>query len=199
MAMLAASGRCMVLAILALGQMLAGTPAEAGRFDFDQRRSEVHFVYTMGFATHRGRFTSVTGTLDYDAATPEKAKITASIAAASLTTGAGYIDDELKGRGFFSVATSPVIAFKSLAVHPRSRTEADVTGEITLRGITRPVTLKVRVTPHDSDPAMARGAGWHTLTAKTRIQRSAFEMTDWQLMVGDDVEIEISAIVRPRQ
>lgn len=193
----AALCRRAALAVLLLSQGLATQPAFAGRFDFDQRRSEVRFVYKMGYSTQRGRFTKVTGTLDYDAAAPEKAKITASIAAASLTTGEAIVDDELKGKSFFSVNTSPVIAFKSLEVRPLSETEADVTGEITVRGITKPVTLKVSVKPHD-DPALKYDAGWQQFVATTRIQRSAFEMTDYQSMVDDEVDIEISAIVRPR-
>lgn len=171
--------------------------AHAGRFDFDQRRSEVRFVYKMGYSTQRGRFTKVSGTLDYDATAPEKAKITASIVAASLTTGEAIVDDELKGKSFFSVNTSPTIAFKSLKVRPLSETEADVTGEITVRGITKPVTLKVSVKPHD-DPALKYDVGWQEFVATTRIQRSAFDMTDYQSMVDDEVDIEISAIVRPR-
>jgi polyisoprenoid-binding protein YceI len=188
---------------LAFGVLLAtqisvcAAPAHAGRFEFDQRRTEVRFVYKMAFSTQRGRFTKVSGSLDYDAAKPEKSKIIASIATASLTTGEALVDDELKGKSFFNVATSPVISFKSHAVQPRSATEADVAGEITVNGITKPVTLKVSLTPHD-DPALKYDTGSQQFIAKTRIQRSAFNMTDYQSMVDDEVDIEIAAIVRPR-
>lgn len=175
----------------------AATPASADRFEFDQRRTEVRFVYKMAYSTQRGRFTKVNGTLDYDEAAPEKSKINASITAASLTTGEALVDNELKGAAFFNVVKSPVIAFRSLAVQPLSATAADVSGEITVNGITKAVMLKVSLKPHD-DPALKYDAGAHQFIAKTRIQRSAFNMTDYQSMVDDDVDIEIEAIVRPR-
>ena len=65
----------------------AASPALAGRFEFDQRRTEVRFVFKFAYSTQRGRFTKVSGTLDYDEAKPEKTKITAPIAIAILTTG----------------------------------------------------------------------------------------------------------------
>ncbi len=187
------------LAVLLAAGLIAATapPAHAGRFEFDQRRTEVRFAYKMAYSTQRGRFTKVSGTLDYDEAAPEKSKISASIAAGSLTTGGSLVDNELKGAAFFNVAVSPVIVFKSLAVQPRSATVADVSGEITVNGITKPVTLKVSIKPHD-DPALKHDAGAREFIATTRIQRSAFNMTDYQSMVDDNIDIEIDAIVRPR-
>ena len=174
----------------------AAPPAHAARFEFDQRRTEVRFVYKMAYSTQRGRFTKVSGTLYYDEAAPEKSKISASIAAASLTTGEALVDSELKGAAFFNVEVSPVIAFRSLAVRPRSATAADISGEITVNGITKPVTLKASLKPHD-DPALKYDTGARNFIATMRIQRSAFNMTDYQSMVDDDVDIEIDAIVRP--
>ncbi|MGQ0457657.1 MAG: YceI family protein [Hyphomicrobium sp.] len=183
--------------LLILQLFAAAPPAHAGRYEFDQRKTEVNFVFTMAYSKQRGRFTKVSGTLDYDEAKPERAKISASIAAASLTTGQPLVDDELKGKAFFNVAASPTIAFKSLAVKPRSATQADVAGEITVNGITKPVTLKVTLEPHD-DPALKYDVGVRQFVAKTRILRSAFNMTDYQSMVDDEIDIEIAAIVRPK-
>jgi polyisoprenoid-binding protein YceI len=184
--------------LLAADLIAAAAPtAHAARFEFDKRRTEVRFVYKMAYSKQRGRFTKVSGMLDYDEAAPEKSKISASIAAASLTTGEALVDNELKGAAFFNVVASPVIAFKSLAVRPLSATAADVSGEITVNGITQPVALKVSLEPHD-DPALKYDAGARKFIATTRIKRSAFNMTDYQSMVDDDIDIEIDAIVRPR-
>lgn len=188
-----------VFSVIVAAEMIAAAaqPARAGRFEFDKRRTEVRFVYKMAYSKQRGRFTKVSGTLDYDEAAPQKSKISASIAAASLTTGEPLVDSELKGASFFNVKASPVIAFKSLAVRPGSATAADVSGEITVNGITKPVMLKVSLEPHD-DPALKYDAGARKFFATTRIQRSAFNMTDYQSMVDDDIDIEIDAIVRPK-
>ena len=184
--------------LLAAELFAAAAPsAHAARFEFDQRRTEVRFVYKMAYSTQRGRFTKVSGTLYYDEAAPEKSKISASIAAASLTTGEALVDNQLKGAAFFNVDVSPVIAFRSLAVRPRSATAADISGQITVNGITKPVTLKASLKPHD-DPALKYDTGARNFIATMRIQRSAFNMTDYQSMVDDDVDIEINAIVRPR-
>ncbi len=185
-------GLCAVALVCA-----TASAAQAGRFEFDQRRTEVRFTFKMAYSTQRGRFTKVSGTLDYDEAKPEKSKISASIATASLTTGESLVDNELKGASFFNVKEQPVIAFKSLSVKTTSATEADVAGEITVNGITKPATLNVSLQPHD-DPALKFDAGARKFVAKTRIQRSHFNMTDYQSMVDDEVDIEIDAIVRPR-
>lgn len=185
-------------AVLLLPLSLApASPAYAARFEFDQRRTEVRFVYKMAYSTQRGRFTSVSGALDYDEKTPERSKITASIKTASLTTGEALVDAELKGAAFFNVETSPIIVFKSLAVKPHSTATAEVAGEITVNGITKPVTLDVSLKPHD-DPALKHDEGARQFIATTRIKRSAFNMTAYQSMVDDDIDIEIDAIVRPR-
>lgn len=185
--------------ILIAGSLSTLTPvARAARFEFDQRRTEVRFVYKMAYSTQRGRFTKVSGTLDYDAAAPAKSKISAAIAAASLTTGEALVDNELKGAAFFNVVQSPVISFKSLNVEPRTPTNADVDGEITVNGITKPVKLAVSIEPHD-DPALKYDNGSHKFVATTHILRSAFNMTDYQSMVDDEIRIEIEAVVRPKQ
>jgi polyisoprenoid-binding protein YceI len=171
--------------------------ARAERFEFDPRKTEVRFTYIMANSTQRGRFTKVSGALFYDEAAPEKSKITAQIATASLTTGEVIIDEELKGEDFFNVAVSPTIAFKSRAVRARSATEAEVSGDITVNGVTKPVKLKVTLEPHD-DPALKWDAGARKFSAKTRIQRSEFNMTGWQALVDDEIDIEIAAIVRPK-
>ena len=193
-----ASLRAALSVVLVTVLMTAVAPsARAERFEFDPRRTEVRFVYKMAYSTQRGRFTKVSGTLDYDDAAPEKTKVSASIAAASLTTGEALVDNELKGAAFFNVKASPTIAFKSLSVKPHSAAAADVSGEITVNGITKPVMLKVSLKPHN-DPARKHDAGAREFIATTRIQRSAFNMTDYQSMVDDDIDIEIAAIVRPK-
>ena len=90
------------------------------------------------------------------------------------------IDKELKSAAFFNVNVSPVIAFKSRAVNSLDDGVAEVAGDITLNGITRPVSLKVRLKPH-GDFVLKANAGARKFIATTRIQRSDFNMTDWQV------------------
>lgn len=178
--------------------LVLSNPTMAERYEFDAKRTEVRFVFTMGFSTQRGRFTRVSGSLELDPARPEKTTVIAAIAAESLTTGEPLVDAELKGAAFFNVRASPVIAFKSRAVRLDRNLTGDVMGDITVNGVTRPITLKVSVVPHD-DPMLKYDAGSRAFTAKARIKRSQFNMTDYQSMVADEVDIEILAIARPRK
>ena len=185
------------VALLLASGLFAALPANAARFEFDQQRTEVHFAYTWVYWTQRGRFTSVTGTMDYDAARPENCQVIATIATASLTTGVPIFDDELKGASFFNAKDSPVIAFKSRVVKPTGEGTAEVSGDMTINGITKPVVLKVNVRAH-YDPALGRNADARVFAATARIQRSAFKMTGYRSFVADDVDIEIHAILRRR-
>ncbi len=185
------------LFLLASISVFPAPSAQAARYVFDQKRTEVRFAYKMAYATQRGRFTKVSGTLDYNPASPEKSKVSASIDAASLTAGEAYVEHELKGAAFFNVKVAPVISFKSLVVKPRSPSAAEISGEITINGMTRPVTLNVSIAPHD-DPALKYDRGSQRFVAKTRILRSQFNMTKFMSVIDDEVELEIDAIVRPK-
>jgi polyisoprenoid-binding protein YceI len=185
------------LFLLAVISIFSVSPAQAARYVFDQKRTEVRFAYKMAYSTQRGRFTKVSGTLDYNPASPEKSKVSASIDAASLTAGEAYVENELKGAAFFNVKAAPVISFKSLVVQPRSPSAAEISGEITINGMTRPVTLNVSIAPHDN-PALKYDRGAQRFVAKTRILRSQFNMTKFMSVIDDEVELEIEAIVRPK-
>ena len=151
----------------------------------------------MGPAKQQGRFSQVNGTLQFDEHAPERSTVTATVATASLGTGEPIVDDELKGSDFFNVAVDPVMTFKSRSVRSTGTDTAEMTGDITVNGIMKPITLTVSLHPHDN-PALKYSAGAREFVATGRIQRSAFNMTAYQAVVGDDVDIEIDAIVRKK-
>jgi polyisoprenoid-binding protein YceI len=183
-------------AVIVSASIVSGA-AHAELYVFDTRRTEVRFVYMMGFAKQQGRFSKVDGTVQFDERAPERSRVVATVATASLGTGEPIVDDELKGRDFFNVAAEPVMTFKSRAVRPTGENTAEMTGDITVNGITKPVTFAVSLHPHD-DPALKYTIGAREFVAKGRLQRSAFNMTAYQTMVGDDIELEIRAIVRKK-
>jgi polyisoprenoid-binding protein YceI len=173
-------------------------PAHAESYIFDKRRTEVRFTYFMGSAKQHGRFSQVDGTLRFDDGAPERSRVTATIATASLETGQPIVDDALKGSDFFNVVADPAMTFKSRSVRSTGTDTAEMTGDITVNGITKPVTLDVSLRPH-SNPALKYSIDAREFIAKTRIKRSDFNMTAYQSMVGDEVDIEIDAIVRKMQ
>jgi polyisoprenoid-binding protein YceI len=174
---------------------LASQPTHAESYVFDHNRTEVRFTYLMGPGKQQGRFSKVDGTLQFDPAAPERSQVSGTVQTASLETGEPIVDGELKSSDFFNVAADPVMTFKSQGVRTIGAEAAEMTGDITVNGITKPITLEVSLRPHDN-PALKYSAGAKEFVARTRIQRSAFNMTAYQSLVGDDVDIEIDAIVR---
>lgn len=178
--------------------VFAGGPALAANYVFDKRRTEVRFTYVMGLAKQNGRFAQVDGTLQFDDNAPERSRVTATIVTASLQTGQPFVDDTLKSSDFFNVAAAPVMTFRSRSVRPTGTDTVEMTGDITVNGITKSVTLRVSLRPH-SNPALRYSIGAREFIAKTRIKRSDFNMTAYQSMVADEIDIEIDAIVRKKQ
>jgi polyisoprenoid-binding protein YceI len=147
-------------------------------------------VSHLGFSNTVVRFDKVLGSLTYDPANPQNAKADITIDAASLNSGWAARDGHLKGKDFFNVEAFPSVQFKSAALTPTSNTTADLTGDLTLLGVTKPVTLKVEFkgVGKGFDPAPRIG-----FAGITTIKRSDFGMKASLPMVGDDATITIDA------
>jgi polyisoprenoid-binding protein YceI len=184
--------------VFAATLMPSAAPAHSEIYLFDKKRTEVRFAYEMGPAKQRGRFSQVTGTLQFDERAPERSKVSATIATASLETGQPIVDDALKGSDFFNVGVNPTMTFKSRSVRPTGADTAEMTGDITVNGITKPVTLEVSLHPQN-DPSLKYSAGSRRFIATAHIRRSAFNMTAYSSMVSDQVDIEIDAVVRKKR
>ncbi len=187
-----------VFAAAAFGLAGLHGAAQAESYVFDTRRTEVRFFYVMGLSKQKGRFGQVSGTLQYDDGKLDQSRVTATVALSSLSTGEPFVDDELKGSDFFNVAAAPAMTFKSRTVRATGADTAEMTGDITLNGITRPITLDVSLRPH-SDPALKYSAGARQFRATGSVKRSDFNMVAYQTMVGDIVDLEIDAIVRKKR
>ena len=172
----------------------AAAPCEAAHYALDQKKSVVRFVCDIGLGTQRGRFTRVEGEVDYEPKLPNQTKVSARVATASLTTGEPIMDDVLKGSDFFNVRTYPRMTFVSRSVQGTGSQTATMQGDITVNGITRPVKLAVSIAAHESKLKYAGDA--LEFVARTRIKRSAFNMTAYASMASDDVDIEIDALLR---
>jgi polyisoprenoid-binding protein YceI len=178
--------------------LATATSAQSESYIFNSRKSEVRFTYAMGVLTQKGRFSLVEGDLQFDERAPEKSRVFAKIATASIETGQPIIDAELKGANFFNAKASPAVTFRSRSVKPTAPDSALISGDITVNGITKPVTLDVKVTAHE-DPALKYSKGSKQFVGKTKISRRAFQMDSYSDMVGDEIGIEIDAIVRPKR
>lgn len=167
------------------------------RWHFEPGHTAAEFCVRHMMVTYvRGHFKNVHGTLDFDPEQPEKASVAVEINAAELWSGEPERDAHLRHADFLDVARHPKITFKSTRVEPTARNEYKVTGDLSLRGVTRPVTLEVRFLGQGRSPFNDTRAGFH---ATAVINRHDFgvswnaPMQDAGNVVGDDVLITIDA------
>lgn len=159
----------------------------------------------MMITTVRGGFRNVTGTIEFDPANPEASSVEAVINTNELTsTGLADRDNHLKSPDFLDVANYPTITFKSTRVKVTGENTADVTGNLTIRGVTRPVTIQAEYIGQAKTPWGEERAGF---TGKTKINREDFGLT-WNMaletggwLVGKEVTItlEVEAILVTEQ
>jgi polyisoprenoid-binding protein YceI len=164
-------------------------------YQIDPKHSAVHFqVRHMTIANVKGEFGNVTGTVDFDPANPESSKMDVAIDVNSLYTRDAARDGHIKTPDIMNAEAHPSITFKSSKV-TKNGAGYRVDGDLTLRGVTKPVTLNVsHVSDEVTDPWSLKRRG---VTAKATISRDAFGM-GWNMdlpgvgkMVSDEVDVDI--------
>jgi polyisoprenoid-binding protein YceI len=197
-----AAGKALALVLVAGPAIATTEPAApsppAGAYALDKAHTSVTFrVNHLGFSHYTARFESVEGKLRFDPAAPAAMAVEATIDPLSLalnTPPAGF-HDELMGKGWFEARLFPAITFKSTKVAVTGANTARVTGDFTLHGVTRPVTLEV--TYNGGWPANAMDGSRVGFSAHGTFKRSAFGMGSGvpapgsNMGVGDDVEVMI--------
>ena len=174
---------------------------EAGTWDIDPSHSTVGCsVKHLGIARTRGRFGSFSGTVEV-AERPEASRVDVAIEAASVDTRDETRDEHLRSDDFFAVAEHPELRFVSTGVQG-SGERWTLDGDLTIRGVTRPVSLDVTYEGGATDPWGGTRAGF---TARTEVDREAWGLT-WNaaletggLLVGKKVaiELEVELVKRP--
>lgn len=174
----------------------------AETFQFDAGHSEVRFLWNhVGLSTQSGEFREVVGTLMIDRENLANSKVDVTIKAASLETGVAALDDDLRSKNFFEVEKFPEITFKSTAVRQSAVDRGQVTGDLTIRGVTKPVTLDVKLNfegDHPLGPFLETYAGayYAGFSARTEILRSDFDVGAFAPLTSDRIEIVIEAEMR---
>jgi polyisoprenoid-binding protein YceI len=153
----------------------------------------------MMFTTVKGRFSDIEGTITLDEAYPEQSHAEAVIDATTIDTRSEQRDVHLRSADFFDVETFPTISFKTTGVEVLGQERAKVTGDLTIKDVTRPVTLDVTVNGYGQNPWGLEVAGF---SAETTINRKDFGL-NWNValeaggvLVGDTIKItlEIQAV-----
>lgn len=185
------------LAVAALGGVALAQPTDpkavqGGAYTLESSHARVQFsVSHMGTSIWWGDFTGAKGSLTLDNAHPAGSKLEVSIPTGSVTTTNARLDGELKDPTWFDAAKFPTITFKSTKVTPTGPSTAKVTGELTFHGVTKPVTLDTTFFGAGANPMnKLYTVGFN---AKTVLKRSDFGVGKYAPMIGDDVELTISA------
>jgi polyisoprenoid-binding protein YceI len=148
----------------------------------------------LGFSQQTGKW-YVTGTILIDKDKPQDSKVDVKIDINNLVTGLPELDKHLKSKLFFDAEKYPTATFVSNKVDVTGKDTAKVTGILTLRGMSKPVTLDVVLNKVGENPINNKmTAGF---TAKTEIKRSDFGMNAFLPNVGDDVSLEIEVEASP--
>jgi polyisoprenoid-binding protein YceI len=195
-ALIALAGGTMVLAQMPASPPGAKDPARVtgGAYTIDPGHTQIVFAYDhMGFSNNMGVISQPTGTLTLDPKNPAAAKVSVDIPVANLRTGVQALDDHLMKADFFDAAKFPKATFVSTSVKPDGPTSAEITGNLTIKGVTKPVTLDVEFYGAGKAPAMAGGKENVGFNATTTVKRSDFNMGYGVPMVGDTVELKIAA------
>lgn len=147
-------------------------------YQFDQARSTIGFRVHQFLGTTNGKFSRFSGSIDVDRQHPEHSSVSARIQVSSIDTGIKKRDDHLRSSEFFNVAKYREITFKSRSVKQTGPQSGDIMGDLTMHGVTKPVTLRVKLATPVSDEARTR---WEVTT-------EPLKRRDFGLMFGSATE-----------
>lgn len=167
-----------------------------GTWQLDPYHTQVEFAAKhLGMMTVRGHFTDIVSAADIDPAHPEQASVEVTIQTGSVRTHHEARDNDLRSSNFLEVDKYPTMTFKSTSVVPKDADHYTLTGDLTIKGITRPLELEVLRYGEFNDPMMGHRVAY---SATGQINRKDFglsfnAMLDGRFVVSDDIKIMIEA------
>lgn len=187
-------------AAIAQGGALTRDPIDvrSGSYALDPAHGKITWsVDHMGFSTYVGQFTDVSATLDLDVRNPAASRLAATIDTTSAGTLNEQLDSHLKTADFFDAAKFPEAQFKATAIKLIDRDSATITGDLTLRGVTRPVTIEADFNQAGINPVDKQ----YTLgfDGEATIKRSDFGINYGLPVLGDEVTLNLEAEFKLRQ
>jgi polyisoprenoid-binding protein YceI len=188
----AAAVLSLALAAPSVAQAPKAAAAQSGTYKVEPSHTRVLFaVNHMGFTTWYGDFTKASGSLKLDAADPAKSQVEVSVPTATVSTTNTVLDGELKAADWLDAAKFPAMTFKSTKVTPTGAGRADIAGDLTLHGVTKPVVLHAKFNGSGPNPMTKAVTVGFDLSGQ--IKRSEFGVSKYVPMVGDNVDLIISA------
>ncbi len=165
-----------------------------GTWTFDPRHTQVEFsAKHLGMMTVRGHFAEISAAGEIDVEHPERSKVQATVQTASIRTHNEQRDNDLRTSNFLDVDNHPTMTFKSTKIEPAGQDRYTMTGDLTIKGNTRPVTLNVIRYGEFNDPMMGHRIGY---AAEGQVNRKDFGMSfdmmlDGRFIVSNEIQINI--------
>ena len=163
-----------------------------GNWQLDPYHTQVEFAAKhLGMMTVRGHFADVTSTAEIDPHHLESMRVEVTIQTASIKTHHPIRDNDLRSSNFLEADAFPVITFTSTKVEPAGEDRYTVTGDLTVKGTTRPVALQMTKLGEFNDPRMGHRIGY---SGQAQINRKDFGLTfnpvlDGRFVVSDEINI----------
>ena len=173
-------------------------PAEvkAGAYVLDASHSKITWsVSHLGFSTYVGQFAGVAGTLKLDPTAVQATDLQVTVDTASVGTLNTALDNHLKGPDFLDVAKFPTATFKTTSVTLTGERTADIAGDLTLHGVTKPVVIQATfnragIAPTDRKYTVG-------FAGKAVLKRSDFGIKAYLPVLGDEVTLDLAAEFKP--
>lgn len=181
-----------VAALLALPFSVSADLSDvpSGEYTLDSSHGYITFTYShLGFSNPRVGFNRFDTKLALDSSNPENSTVEVTIDASSIDSRVAEFNEHLNGSDFFNTAEYPAITFKSTRVKATGANTFDVTGDLTILGTTKPVTLVTTINKAAEHPL--RKVPTVGVSASTRLMRSEWGLDAYVPAVSDEVELSI--------
>jgi polyisoprenoid-binding protein YceI len=163
---------------------------QAGNYAVDPNHTQVGFTLShMGFSNYSGRLSEVTGTLTLADGDHSASKLSVSIPAKTFSTTSTKLDEELTSADWFDAKQFPAITFTSTKVTPTGADTATIAGNLTMHGVTKPITLTAKFIGTGANPMSKKVTVGFDATGT--VKRSEFGVTKYVPMIGDEVTLDL--------
>ena len=178
-------------ALAAAFALASGAALAADPYTIDPNHTQIEYTYShFGFSHITGRLNNVEGDFLFDAKDPTKSSIQVDVPISTITVGVPALDTELVSPMFFDAAQFPLATFQSTAITSTAPDKLAVTGDLTIHGVTKPVTLDVTINKIGAHPM--RGVAAVGFDATATIKRSDFGISKYVPNVSDEVTLHIT-------
>lgn len=190
------AGRALGLLALAIFMSM---PAAADTWQFDKENTSIRFTWDhLGLARQSGQFLEFDGRLHFSPTDPEGGTVEVAIKTASVWTGVKEYDANLKSESFFDADRYPIITFRSISARVTGEKTGEIDGDLTMMGVSRPVTLQVIWNftgehPFASINPTYKGKWASGFSASAKVRRSDWGLTRATPLISDEIWITIEA------